>query len=89
MKITVTTISLIWLVMFGAFAGMAQTLTCTFQFTGSGTLGTHTFTNAAVIVTTVGKTANRQVSAIESYLINDSASIVISGVGTFSSQCLL
>ena len=83
MKITVTTISLIWLVMFGAFAGMAQTLTCTFQFTGSGTLGTHAFTNAAVIVTTVGKTANRQVSAIESYLINDSASIVISGVGTF------
>jgi hypothetical protein len=62
---------------------MAQTLTCTFQFTGSGSLGTQTFTNAAITVTTVGNTANRQVSTIESYLINDSASIVISGVGTF------
>jgi hypothetical protein len=83
MKIIVTIVSLVWLMTFGAFAGMAQTLTCMFQFTGSGTLGTQTFTNAAITVTTVGNTANRRVSTIESYLINDSASIVISGVGTF------
>jgi hypothetical protein len=76
-------ISLISILMLGAFAGMAQTLTCTFQFTGSGTLGTQAFTNAAITVTSVGNTGNRQLSAIESYLINDSASVVISGVGTF------
>ena len=66
-----TRISFICLLMFGAFAGMAQTLTCTFQFTGSGTLGTQAFTNAAITVTTVGNTANRQFSSLESYLIND------------------
>jgi hypothetical protein len=78
-------ISLICLLTFGAFAGTlaAQTLTSTFQFVGSGTLGTHSFTNAAITVTTVGNTANRQVFALESYLINDSASILISGVGAF------
>src|ERR1035438_10539452 len=78
-----TRISLICFLMLGAFAGMAQTLTSTFQFTASGTIGTHGFTNAAITVTTVGNTANRQVTPIELYLINDSASILISGVGTF------
>jgi hypothetical protein len=78
-----TIIALLLLLVFGAFAGMAQTLTCTFQFTGSGTIGTLAFTNAAITVTTVGNTANRQLSTVESYLTNDSASIVISGVGSF------
>jgi hypothetical protein len=78
--------------MFGAFAGMAQTLTCTFQFTGSGTLGTHAFTNAAITITTVGKTADIAVTPIGNTpittgqarydLVNTSASILISGLGS-------
>src|ERR1035437_8547252 len=88
MKIIVTTVSLIWLLTLGAFAVTAQTLTCTFQFTGSGTLGTQTFTNAAITITTVGNTANRKSGYISSsqpgyYIVNDSASASISGVGTF------
>jgi len=83
MKTTPTIIFLICLSTLGAVAGVSQTLTSTFQFTGSGTLGTQAFTNAAITVTTVGNTANRQVSTVESYLINDSASILISGIGTF------
>src|ERR1039457_1896623 len=61
--------SLLWLLMFGAFAGKTQTLTSTFQFTGSGLIGTpatattpftgKTFTNAAITVTSVASTANR------------------------------
>jgi hypothetical protein len=85
MKIMVTTVSLIWLLTLGAFAGTAQTLTCTFQFTGSGTLGTQAFTNAALTVTTVADTENRQTSGggIGYYINNTSASISIAGVGTF------
>ena len=86
-----TRISLIWLFTFGAFAGMAQTLTCTFQFSGSGSLGTHTFTNAAITITTVGNTANlgshgSSAPGTSGYttINNTSASILISGVeGTF------
>src|ERR1035441_859137 len=77
-------ISLVWLLMFGAFAGMAQTLTCTFQFTGSGTLGATTFTNAAITITTIGNTSKRQPNGggyVGSSIVNDSASISISGIG--------
>lgn len=77
-------ISLIALLMFSAIAGMAQTLTCTFQFAGSGTLDTRTFTNAAITITTVGDTNNRQPSGDGGYHVNNtSASITISGIGTF------
>jgi uncharacterized protein (TIGR03437 family) len=83
--ITATIILLICLLTFGAFVAMAQTLTCTFQFTGSGTLGTHAFTNAAITLTTVGNTANRQITVpgLAFYIANDSVSISISTVGTF------
>jgi hypothetical protein len=70
--------------MFCTFAGNAQTLTCTFQFMGSGMIGTQTFTNAAITITTVGDASNRQTSGPgEYYIDNTSASISISGVGSF------
>ena len=85
---------LVALLIGGAFAGLAQTLTSTFQFNGSGYIGTpatastpfqgQTFTNAAITVTTVGNTGNRQSCGETCYYIaNDSATIVISGIGTF------
>ena len=52
MKTKATSTSIAFLLMFGAFAGTAQTLTCTIQSVGSGTLGTQTFTNAAITITT-------------------------------------
>src|SRR5215831_10513320 len=65
-------------------AGTAQTLTCSFQFSGSGTIGTQKFTNAAITVTTVGDTSNRLSSGAGEYYINNtSASISVSGIGTF------
>jgi hypothetical protein len=83
-------LSLISLFLFGAFAGMAQTLTSTFQFTGSGTVGTQQFTNAATTITTVSNvpgpppivTGNYPNTIVTQTLINDSASISISGFGT-------
>jgi len=78
-----TILSLICLLTFGAFAGMAQRLTCTFHFTGSGTLGTHAFMDAAVTITTVGDTANLVPSGSSATINNTSASILVSGVGTF------
>ena len=61
----------------------AQTLTCTFRFTGSGTIGAQAFTNAAIAVMTTGKTANRQSQPYGYYIADDSVSISISTVGTF------
>jgi hypothetical protein len=89
-----TRLSLICLLMFGAFAGMAQTLTSTFHFTGSGFIGTpatagtpfqgQTFSSAAVTIVAVANTANRSSCGYSCYnLPNDSASISISGIGTF------
>jgi len=83
MKTRTTIISLICLLTFGAFTGMAQTLTCTFQFTASGTIGTHTFTGANIVITAVSTVSNRQVQAYGYYIANDSVSVSISGVGTF------
>jgi hypothetical protein len=94
MRTTPLIISLICLSTFGAFAGTAQTLTSTFQFTGSGLIGTpatvstpfngQTFTNAAITVTAIANTANRQLDGPSCpWIPNDSASIVISGIGTF------
>jgi hypothetical protein len=75
-------ISLICLLLFGAFAGMAQTLTCSFQFTASGTLGTQPFTNAAITITTVSSPATR-VSGTLNTVDNTAASIAVAGLGTF------
>ena len=85
MNITPRIVSLICLSTFGAFAGMAQTLTCTFQFTGSGTLGTHAFTNAATTITTISNAVNPQTNSSGNLttLNNTSASITVSGIGTF------
>ena len=81
---TAIRVSLIWVLVCGAFAGMAQTLTCTFQFIGTGTIGTRSFTNATVTVTTVGSTTSLQPNGQAGYsLVNDSASISISGIGSF------
>jgi hypothetical protein len=86
-------ISLAWLLMFGAFAGMAQTLTSTFTFTASGYLGTpatattpfqgQVFTNATITITAIGNTANRIYYSNEYCIQNDSATVTISGVGTY------
>jgi hypothetical protein len=91
--ITAAIISLIFLLTLGAFAGMAQTITCTFQFMGSGTIGAQTFTNAAITITTVGNTnaitvapiGNIPITASQAKytLVNNSASVSVSGVGTF------
>jgi len=84
MKITTNSTKLFCLLALSSLAGMAQTITCTFQFSASGTIGTKAFTNATVMVTTVGSTANRQPNGQAGYyIINDSASISISGVGAF------
>jgi hypothetical protein len=91
---TATRISLIWLLGCSAFAGMAQTLTSTLQVTASGLIGTlatatspfngQVFTNATVTITQVANTANRLGCCTSGYYIkNDSASISISGIGTF------
>src|ERR1017187_88294 len=79
-------ISLIWLLLFGAFAGMAQTLTCTFQFTGSGTLGTHTFTNSGITITTTSNTVTPHWASPTfpmNTVDNTSASVTIAAIGTF------
>jgi hypothetical protein len=82
MKTTPTLLLLSFSLTFGAFAGTAQTLTCTFQFTGSGTLGTHTFTNTAITLTTVSNSPSL-VSGPQTIVNNTAASIAISGLGTF------
>jgi hypothetical protein len=76
---------LLCLLIFTVCGACAQTLTCMFDFIGSGTIGTTTFTNAEVLITTVGFTANAIAStaAGSASLANDSASIVVYGVGTF------
>ena len=51
-------IALACILILGAVASTAQTLTCTFEFVGSGTVWTQSFTNANVTVTTVGFTGN-------------------------------
>ena len=82
----------ICLFMFSAIAGLAQTLTCTFQFTGSGTLGIRSFTNANITITTVANASavtvlpngNRPITPDSAvYTVPSTmASMSISGVGT-------
>jgi hypothetical protein len=80
-------ISLICRFTFGAFAGMAQTLTCTFQFVASGTVGAQSFTNANITITTVGFTGNVLASGSVNgpywRLTNALATINSFGIGTF------
>ena len=69
-----------------AFAALAfgqQTLTCSFQFTGSGTIGMSKFTNAGITITTVGNTANSLATDGGAFIRNDSTSVFISGLGAF------
>lgn len=86
-------ISLMLILMCGAFSGMAQTLTSTFTFTASGYLGTpatattpfqgQVFTNAAITITSIGNTSNRTYDSNNYCIQNDSATVTISGVGTY------
>jgi len=81
--------------LFSAFVGLltftakAATLTSTFQFTASGTIGAQNFTNARITLTTVGDTVNRvtlygtTTPNLSYSVINDSVTASISGVGTF------
>ncbi|HEX3747397.1 MAG TPA: hypothetical protein VHW09_25850 [Bryobacteraceae bacterium] len=73
------------LLSFGALTGSAQAITCNFQFIGSGTIGPQAFTNAEIALSTVGLTSDVSVStAPESVnLLNQSATIWVSGVGRF------
>jgi hypothetical protein len=77
--------AVVFLLTFGAFAGIAQTLTGTFQFVGSGTVGTQSFTNANITITTVGFTGNVSGSLASGfvYLTNYFTSILVVGAGTF------
>ena len=78
---------------FLASVAFAQTLTSTFQFTGSGLIGIpatpttpfqgQTFTNAAINVTTVGSTANVASYGSCYYVPSASATASIAGIGTF------
>ena len=82
-----------FLLMFSAFAGMAQILTSTLTFTASGYIGTpatattpfqgQTFTNASITITAVGNTANRIYRSGNYCMQNDSATVTISGVATY------
>jgi hypothetical protein len=73
-------------------SGSAQAVPITYNYagTGSGTIGTTTFTNTTFVITAVGDTNNRQsfpgdFSSVGGYQIgNISASIDIAGVGKFS-----
>src|ERR1017187_7830495 len=93
MKTIGTVVSLIWLLLFGAIAGMAQTLISTFTFSASGYVGTPAtattpfqgqgFTNATITITAIGNTANRTYESNTYCIQNDSATVTISGVGTY------
>ena len=86
-------LSCIWLLTFGAFAGMAQTLTTTFQFTASGYVGNpatattpfqgQMFTNASITVLASGSATNRSYAGNTYCIQNDFATVTISGVGTY------
>jgi hypothetical protein len=69
----------------GAFAAIAQTLTCTFQFNASGTVGPQDFSSADITITTTGFTGTIGAGYIAdgATLYNTASSITISGVGTF------
>lgn len=62
----------------------ADIMTFTHTGTGSGTVGATSFSNAAFTITDKAETANRQAISGTGFYIDDfSASISISGVGTF------
>ena len=70
------------------FPAKAATLTSTFTYTASGTIGSQAFTNARITLTAVGDTGNRVTYGGTApnfmyYIVNDSVTISISGVGTF------
>ena len=84
---------LAWLLSLTASVGTAQTLISTFQFSASGYLGTpatattpfqgQTFTNAAITITAIGSLANLQPMTNAYCLPSDSATVSVSGLGTF------
>jgi hypothetical protein len=90
-----TRLALVCLFTFCAFAGMAQTLTTTFQFSANGYIGTpatattpfqgKTFTNAAITITAIGNTANFQENSFGggNCVPSDSATVTIGGIGAF------
>lgn len=73
------------LVVLCAVAGNAQTLTCSFQFIGSGTAGAQAFLNADIVISTAGFTdgVSGSVAAGTETLATQTTSIWISGVGMF------
>ena len=76
--------ALVVLTVFGCPSN-ATTLKCAFQFVGSGTIGTQTFTNAEIAISTVGDTAD-VTGAIGTGRVSmptQSTAIWVSGVGTF------
>jgi hypothetical protein len=90
---TMNTLKLLFTLLLGVCTCMAQTLTSSFTFTASGYIGTpatattpfqgQTFTNANIIITGIGNTANRIYDSNNYCVQNDSASVTISGVGTY------
>ena len=87
------TLKLLFTLFFGVCTCMAQTLISTYTFTASGYIGTpatattpfqgQTFTNANIVISGVGNTANRIYESNNYCIHNDSATVTISGVGTY------
>jgi len=74
---------IVGVLIFSAVCSYADIITITHTGVGSGTIGSIAVTDAAFTITDVGDTASRQ-SYLDGYSIDDtSASIDISGVGTF------
>lgn len=75
---------LAWLTAFLLSATFAAPITIIYTSSGSGSIGSTTFTNATFTITELLDTANRQ-SFLGGYSVDDtSASIAIAGVGTFN-----
>ena len=67
-----------------AACSYADTITITHTGDGSGQVGTTTFTNAAFTIIDIGNTADRTSLGFGWFIDDTSASIAISGVGSFN-----
>ena len=76
---------LLFLTALCAAVSPAAPITITYSFTGSGTLNSTAFTNAAMTITGYADTANRGLlSGVAFVLKNDTATVDIAGLGLFN-----
>ena len=67
-----------------AASSYAATITMTHTGVGSGQIGSTSFTNAAFTITDIADTTNRQLIGTAYFINDNSASIAITGLGTFN-----